>query len=129
MDFTLKGIIWIIEQSNFEFYLNNKLQNEQECYNNSNWNNLITNNKLYFLTLKEKTKYSLKTCPYIFKKTQIKLMILLEIQSTFIGSNILTFLKMNNPNDLESIVLQANFLIFLGVGFQYCFQPNAILKF
>ncbi len=112
MDFTLKGIIWIIEQSNFEFYLNNKLQNEQECYNNSNWNNLITNNKLYFLTLKEKTKYSLKTCPYIFKNTQIKLMILLEIQSTFIGSNILTFLKMNNPNDLESIVLQANFLIY-----------------
>jgi hypothetical protein len=64
------------------------------------------------LTLKEKTKYSLKTCPYIFKNTQIKLMILLEIQSTFIGSNILTFLKMNNSNDLESIVLQANFLIY-----------------
>jgi hypothetical protein len=113
IDYTLMGIIWIIEKSNFEFYLNNKLiTNEKDCSNNSNWNNLITKTKLYVLTISN-TQYSMQTCPYIFRNSRIKLIILLEIQSSFIGTNILTFLKLNDPYDiLESIVLQANFQIY-----------------
>ena len=37
IDYTLRGIIWIIEKSNFEFYLNNKLIiNEKDCKNSTN---------------------------------------------------------------------------------------------
>jgi len=114
MDYTLKGILWIIEQSNFEFYLNNKLLNAQECTrnNNSNWNNLITNSKVYFLTISTNTRYSLKTCPYVFVNSQIKLLCLKQIQSSFIAKNILTFLKKNNSNDLNSIILQVDFGLY-----------------
>jgi hypothetical protein len=106
-------IIWFVEQSNFEFYLNNKLiTNEKECNNNSNWNNLITNSKIYYLMISTNTRYALKTCPYIFNNFQINSMTLTEIQSTFIGSNILTFLKLNNTNNIDSIVKHVDFYLY-----------------
>ena len=108
---SLKHVIWILEVSNFKFYINNKLINDQECLSNTNnsWINIITNSKLYFLMTTKNTRYSLKTCPFIFQKTQIKFLGLKEIKSSYIDSNILSFLKINNSNDIDSFVLQADF--------------------
>jgi hypothetical protein len=106
---SLKHVIWLIEQSNFEFYLNTKLiNNKKDCNNSNNWDNLITNSKLYFLMISN-SQYSIKTCPYIFKNSQIKSLFLKEIKSSFIGTNILTFSK---TNDLESFVLQVDFDLY-----------------
>ncbi len=107
---SLKHVIWLIEQSNFEFYLNNKLiKNEKYCNNSNNyWDNLITNSKLYFLMISN-SQYSIGTCSYIFKNSQIKSLFFKEIKSSLISTNILTFLK---TNDLESFVLQVDFDLY-----------------
>ncbi len=38
----IENVLWSIDESNFNFYINNKLLNEQECLSNKNknWNNL-----------------------------------------------------------------------------------------
>jgi len=112
IDFSLENVLWNIDESNFDFFLNNKLINEQECLNNNtNWNNLITNSQLSVLTIGSGTIYSLKTCSYIFKNTKIITLSLNEIRSSFINSNILTFLKIKN-NNLNSDIFHADFTLY-----------------
>jgi LEA14-like dessication related protein len=57
----------------------------------------------------KKTKYSLNTCPFVFQKSQVKSLCLKEIRSSLIDSNVLTFLKINNPDYLNSFVMQVDF--------------------
>jgi len=101
---------WSIDASNFQFYINNKLINKQECLNNNknkNWNNFITNSIIFSLRITQYSKYSMNTCPYIFKNTIIDNLFLFDLKSSFINSNKLTFLKLNQTNnDLNSKIYQ-----------------------
>jgi len=131
-DSSLENVLWSIDESNFNFYINNKLLNEQECLSNKNknWNNLITNSKLSFLTLNSGTIYSLKTCPYIFKNTKIITLSLNEIRSSFVDSNLLSFLKLenySNNNFLNSDIFHADFTLYR-VHFDDSLLNEAIFK-
>ncbi len=119
---------WNIHKSNLNFYINNKLLTENECSNsNQNWTNFITKNMLLELTISSTTKYSLKTCPFIFKNTMIYYLDLSTIKSSFIESNILTFIKIKNPNDLKSNIFQTSFK-FYRIYFDDSLLNEAIFK-
>jgi hypothetical protein len=106
-------IVWYIDTSNFNFYINNKLINEKECLNNTNtnWNNLITNSKILFLLISN-TIYSSKVCPFIFKNALIQELYLNQIKTSFVNSNILSFNKIENTADLNTIVLHVDFSLY-----------------
>ena len=105
---------WSIDASNFHFYINNKLINEQDCLNyNNNWDSLITNSMIFSLKIAKNSKYSMDTCPYIFKNTIINNLFLYDLKSSFINSNILTFLKLNQTkNDLNSNIYFVLFQLY-----------------
>ncbi len=106
-------IVWYIDTSNFNFYINNKLIDEKECLNNTNtnWNNLITNSKILFLLISN-TIYSSKVCPFIFKNALIQELYLNQIKTSFVNSNILSFNKIENTADLNTIVLHVDFSLY-----------------
>jgi len=100
------------EKSNFNLFINNKLLTEKECFNNDNknWNNFIsTSNWLSF-----NAYYSMKICPYIFKQTKISKLIFNNIRSSFIDSNVLSFISFNNSTNtnLNSDVFHTEFVIY-----------------
>jgi len=101
---------FLFEQSNFNLFINNKLITEKECLNNNrNWNNFISKSNL----LSFSAHYSLNTCPYVFKNTKIYSLILNNIRSSLIDSNLLSFLKLNNSNnDLNSDIFHTEFVIY-----------------
>ncbi len=105
--------IWFIESSSiFNFYINNKLINEKECLNNSNnknWNNFITNSESYLLSIN--AYFSLNTCPYIFEKTSIYMIIFNNIIASLINSNKLTFISIKNSS-LNSSIIFAQFQLY-----------------
>jgi len=117
VDYSLKYVSWNIKSSHFDFFINNKkLTGEQDCLNNNNtlWNNFILNSYLNILIINEGTLYSLKTCPLIFKNTIISELAFKEIKSSFINSNILTFLKLKNNSNyhLNSYILHVEFSLY-----------------
>jgi hypothetical protein len=106
------NIVWYIELSNFEFYINNVLINETQCQNinKSNWNYFIMNSKL---VLYINAFYSLKTCPYIFKNTIIRELSIYNVRSSYINSNVLNFQKIKNTNHLlNSNVFLVEFTLY-----------------
>jgi len=104
---SLEYIDWSIENSNFNFFINNKLITEKQCLNNnSNWSNFIKNSIIYQFD----AYYSLNTCPYIFKDTIIASLALFNIRSSYIDSNILSFLKIKN--DINSNIFHAGFIVY-----------------
>jgi len=104
---------WSIDSSNFHFYINNKLINEQECLNNTNWDNFITNSMIFSLKITSNSKYLKKTCTYVFKNTIIDNLFLFDLRSSYVNSNILTFLKLNHTNnDLNSNINQVLFSLY-----------------
>ena len=109
----LEFIYWvIIGKTDFNFYLNNKLINEKECLqsSNKNWKNLISNSKLLFLGLA--SKYSLKTCPYIFKNSIINALSLNYIRSSYLNENLLEFIKIKNSDDINSDIFHVDFKVY-----------------
>jgi hypothetical protein len=111
--YTNKYDFWSIDSSNFHFYINNKLINEQECLNNNtNWKNFLTNSMIFSLKITSNSRYSKKTCSYIFKNTIIDNLFLFDIRSSYINSNILTFLNNHTNNDLNSNIHQVLFTLY-----------------
>jgi len=110
---SLEFIHWVIfGTTNFNFYLNKKLINEKECLQSSNksWTNFISNSKLLFFGLAP--KYSLKTCPYIFKNSIINALSLGDIRSSYLNENLLAFIKIKNLNDLNSDIFHVDFKVY-----------------
>jgi hypothetical protein len=107
--YSFENIGFVLEQFNFDLFINNKLITEKECFSNKNWNNFISkSNYLSFSAY-----YSLKTCPYVFKNTKIFTSIFNNIRSSFVDSNILSFIKLNNSNnDLNSDIFHTEFVIY-----------------
>jgi hypothetical protein len=113
INFSLEFMHWVLDiKTNFNFYLNNKLINEKECLQSSNksWTNFISNSRLLFLGLT--SKYSLKTCPYIFKNSIINALSLGDIRSSYLNENLLAFIKIKNLNDLNSDIFHVDFKVY-----------------
>ncbi len=54
----------------------------------------------------------MNTCPYVFKNSKIKTISFNQIRSSFIDSNKLTFLKINNSNDLNSDIFHVDLSLY-----------------
>ena len=67
--------------------------------------------KTLILRLNKRTIYSLKTCPYVFRNTLIKLISIEQISSSFINTNILSFLN-KEIVDLNSRIFQLNIYLY-----------------
>ena len=68
---------------------------------------------IFSLKITSNSKYLKKTCTYVFKNTIIDNLFLFDLRSSYVNSNILTFLKLNHTNnDLNSNINQVLFSLY-----------------
>jgi hypothetical protein len=108
---SLNFVNWFIDHSNIDFYIDNKLITKKDCFNNTKWQNFLTNSELNVLIINQVSLYSLNTCPYIFKNTKIDELSLFNIRSSLVDSNKLTFFK-TNTDDVNSYIFHVILSIY-----------------
>ena len=91
----------LISFGRFDFYLNNKLIDENECVFDNFKNRTSFFGSITELRLGYNVVYSKKTCPYVFMNSYITQLSISKIINSFIYKNQLEFIDLNKPSNFS----------------------------
>lgn len=106
---------WVLEDSNFNFYYdNNLIQNNQYC-SKIYLSNINYFPKVIVLLLSSNVLYSKQTCPFIFKNTYLKTLAIKQLTESSIFTNMLSFRHLNQTelSGLNSTILIFKFISYI----------------
>ena len=99
---------YYIQQSNLDFYSNNKILNHSQCNKHLRVNFLINNVNL--LVFEKSLKFTDKICPFVFKNANMEFLSIERISNSLVNKNKFTFQSVS-VDHLNCTILQ----LILGV--------------
>jgi hypothetical protein len=109
LNYDKQFIWWTMDSMKFDFYLNNRLLDEEDCNSDLPAKSLISSARI--LDLRKKIKFSSPICLYLFKNVYILLFSISRISSSLIEMNVLNF-QQKNVKKLNSTIFHVQLVFY-----------------